>query len=117
MEVGRQRGVRRDEFGVAVDVDVVLVAVVILPAFFRPAGVDDLSALEFDAEISQRLVQPLEQDIGQPVRLERFTEGPDGAGIGHAARQLQTKEAHEGESVGDLKLQALVGRGCADAAR
>ena len=41
--------------------------------------------------------------------LERFAKGPDGTGVGHVAGSLKTKEAHEGEPVGDLKLQAFVG--------
>ncbi len=151
VDVGRCRGVRRDEFGVAVDVDVALVAVVALSTFLRPAGVDvllrelgrclapvdgdgvlfdegvvfapvaldrhgnkggvdDLSALEFDAQIGQRLIETLEQGVNQIVGLERFAERPDGAGVGHVAREFETEEAHEGEPVGDLVLQAFVGQ-------
>ena len=39
------------------------------------------------------------------------SEVPDGACIGHIARKTQAQKAHEGQTVGDLELQALIGEG------
>lgn len=40
MHIGGRTGLRRNELGIPVDVDMVLVAVVVLPTFLCPAGIN-----------------------------------------------------------------------------
>ena len=66
--------------------DGVVFAAVALDRHGNESGVDDLSALEFNTEVSQRLTQAIKQGFGQLVCLEGFSKCPDGAGIGYVAR-------------------------------
>ena len=71
-------------------------------------GINDLTAFELDAQFGQRLIQALEQCIGQLVLFESFAKGPHGASIGDVACKRYSQKSHEREAVCNLVLQAFV---------